>query len=271
MNGFLFRLLLLAGLAEAGAAFQIPVAHRSSHLKTSATLKTECCSTGVTTFRDRFDPNVVKSLQDPDDTVNMWVLKREGVDCNHLEQLRDLVQALTPFKTEVVAPNPDSSDRETTSRMLSNVLYKTLPITERSISALDWLKADVLSVTREYGRVVADAPLLRVKLQVVDKVLCGKFHTDNVRARLLCTYVGPGTEWLEECDVDRRALMASAENDRICRGNKAKQAMNSEILLLRGGKASRYSTGVVHKSPSPDAQGQHRRRLILTIDEAEPE
>lgn len=37
-----------------------------------------------------------------------------------------------------------------------------------------------------------------LRLRTMDKAMCPKFHVDSVACRLVCTYGGIGTEWLEE-------------------------------------------------------------------------
>ena len=46
---------------------------------------------------------------------------------------------------------------------------------------------------------------------------CRRFHIDHTHLRLLCTYRGPGTEWLPEGQVDRVAQANGAPNRGIVR------------------------------------------------------
>ena len=89
---------------------------------------------------------------------------------------------------------------------------------------------------------------------------CRKFHVDWVVLRLLTTWVGPGTEWLDDADVDRRHVGASAccpddANKAIVRRPDAiRRAHAGEVLLMKGeawpGNSGR---GVVHRSPPIEA------------------
>ena len=59
--------------------------------------------------------------------------------------------------------------------------------------ALTWLCDDA----RRLADWVADlhgASILRLRLEAVFDNACSKFHVDNVLARLICTYCGPGTQ-----------------------------------------------------------------------------
>lgn len=103
---------------------------------------------------------------------------------------------------------------------------------------------------------------------------CRKIHADNVSIRLLCTYAGPGTDWLPDQDVNRKYLGASklnatAANKRIIRrGSTLRRTVPGEVLLLKGnahpGNAGR---GAAHRSPPLGASSA--ARLVLKIDEAD--
>ena len=57
---------------------------------------------------------------------------------------------------------------------------------------------------------------MRVHIGVIQTNMCRLFHQDNYRQRLLCTYKGPGTEWLEHSNVNREALGKGC-NDKLHR------------------------------------------------------
>jgi hypothetical protein len=44
-----------------------------------------------------------------------------------------------------------------------------------------------------------------VRLNVLAKTLCPRFHADKVPCRLITTYAGKGTEWLDKA-IDRVML-----------------------------------------------------------------
>lgn len=45
-----------------------------------------------------------------------------------------------------------------------------------------------------------------LRLQVLNRAMCPRFHTDKLGCRLVTTYLGQGTEWLGNNDLDRRKL-----------------------------------------------------------------
>lgn len=59
--------------------------------------------------------------------------------------------------------------------------------------AMTWLIDDAVRLGASVMKTV-DAKLLRLRLEVVTDNACSKLHIDNVVARLICTYRGPGTE-----------------------------------------------------------------------------
>lgn len=120
----------------------------------------------------------------------------------------------------------------------------------------DWLAADIAVQAQQLSAILG-APRVVVRLEVVRDDACRKFHKDWVRARLICTYSGPGTEYGE--------VTAAGEPPQ-----RVRSVPTGSPILLRG-KA--WSSGVVdevlHRSPPIEHSGQSR--LVVVIDEASPE
>lgn len=119
------------------------------------------------------------------------------------------------------------------------------------------LLADVADLARLYARVTGSSPI-RLRLEAIRDDACRRFHADQVRARLLCTYRGPATEWLAARDVLRAAdgLPAEPEPARIHRLERF------EVGLFAG---ARTPTPCIHRSPPLSGTGLDR--LLLVIDE----
>lgn len=99
---------------------------------------------------------------------------------------------------------------------------------------------------------------------------CPKFHTDHVGLRLLCTYSGPGTEWVADPDVDRTALSKAVPdshtaNQSLMRGaDSIRSVPPTWVALLKGERwPGNRGKGVLHRSP-PLLAGQ--ARLVLQLD-----
>jgi hypothetical protein len=101
-----------------------------------------------------------------------------------------------------------------------------------------------------------------LRLRVLDKAMCPRFHVDHVPVRLITTYCGIGSQWLKEGAMDRRQLgkaeIEPQDNSLI------EQIASGEVALLKGEKwHGNEGFGLIHRSPQL-APGE--RRLILTLD-----
>lgn len=106
----------------------------------------------------------------------------------------------------------------------------------------------------------------RVLLAVVQSNMCKKFHTDINDLRLLCTYRGPGTEWLTEDNVNREALQ-DRENreDIVIDSSHVRQVDTGSVAILKGALYEHEDTrAVVHRSPAIEHSCE--KRLLLRID-----
>ena len=115
---------------------------------------------------------------------------------------------------------------------------------------------------------------VRVRFDVVRTDSCRKFHQDYVALRLLVTYAGAGTEWVEEAHVVRSELgrvevPLSEANSRIVPDPRhIQRAHAGDILILKGAAFPRNEhRGAVHRSPPIESEPGHVR-LVLRIDVA---
>ncbi len=116
-----------------------------------------------------------------------------------------------------------------------------------------------------------DPPALGVRLEVLDRAMCPRFHVDRVGVRLLCTYRGPGMELLDEAGADRRWLGVAGhglddELSGLVRDPAAiQQVPRLAILLMKGaGWPGNEHFGAIHRSPRVDLAD--RPRIVLAID-----
>lgn len=118
----------------------------------------------------------------------------------------------------------------------------------------------------------ADCQRVGIRLAITHHPMCPRFHVDRVGLRLLCTLQGPGTEWLEHADVDRRLLgfgsngIPDACSGLLRPGAQIYAMRAGDIGLFKGelwpGNAGR---GAVHRSPSIKTLSPHR--IVVTMDE----
>lgn len=100
-----------------------------------------------------------------------------------------------------------------------------------------------------------------IRLEVVETDACRRFHADYVAVRMICTYVGPGTQWLANDDAE--ALAAGVEPAAAA----IRSIATGDVALFKG--RDRSDTPIVHRSP-PIA-GTGARRLVLVIDPPRPD
>lgn len=116
--------------------------------------------------------------------------------------------------------------------------------------------ADVTWLVAAYTCLVG-ARRVGLRLRVLAGPMCPRFHVDNVPLRLLTTYTGPGSEWLQEHRSQRGELHAALPSvDNI------QHLQAGDVAVLKGEKwQGNEGAGLVHRSPS----GQ-QGRLLLSLD-----
>ncbi len=128
----------------------------------------------------------------------------------------------------------------------------------------DLLIGDVDDLVSAFSR-VTQTDLVDVRLEHVSHDACWKFHRDCVEARLLTTYRGPATEWVQP----RHAKQALREQKRF--KGPLEHLRIHDVAIFKGSCAGAGS-GIVHRSP-PIA-GTGRTRLLLCLNkpsDASPE
>ncbi|WP_152219091.1 DUF1826 domain-containing protein [Pseudomonas sp. SCB32] len=101
-----------------------------------------------------------------------------------------------------------------------------------------------------------------LRLRSLDRAMCPRFHVDHVPLRLVTTYIGPASQWLEEWAMARTRLAdpTAEPNDAV----QIRQMAAGDVGLFKGEKwAGNLGGGIVHRSSQP-ASGE--RRLLLTLD-----
>ncbi|MFN3840613.1 MAG: DUF1826 domain-containing protein [Cyclobacteriaceae bacterium] len=133
----------------------------------------------------------------------------------------------------------------------------------------NWIKLEPLvndiSMCCELFVTITGAQTVRLSLKVITTDACRKFHIDGYTYRLLCSYYGPGTEWVYNENVNRKYL-GLGENNQIIKDWSAIQRINTfDIAILKGELPhQRNGKGIVHRSPP--IQHTNDKRLVLRID-----
>ncbi|HEK1768416.1 TPA: DUF1826 domain-containing protein [Pseudomonas putida] len=137
------------------------------------------------------------------------------------------------------------------------VLHRLLP-EAADLHGYEGFVADVSWLVAAYTCLLG-ARRVGLRLRLLDGAMCPRFHVDHVPLRLLTTYAGAGSEWLEEGDIDRSRLqLAEAPVDNI------RRLQAGDVALLKGEKwLGNEGAGLVHRSP-PTPPGE--KRLLLSLD-----
>ncbi|AQA18610.1 hypothetical protein BST95_10550 [Halioglobus japonicus] len=124
------------------------------------------------------------------------------------------------------------------------------------------LRADMFMLTQLFAPLTEGRPF-RFRLLTTAKDDCRRFHLDRINLRLLCTYHGPGTEWLRNEQVDRLAQARGAPNEDIIRFGEASRFQPFWVGIMRGDPANN-GDGLVHRSPPIAGTGQ--ARVLFCLD-----
>lgn len=121
--------------------------------------------------------------------------------------------------------------------------------------------ADVAWLISAYACLLG-AKCIGVRLRVLDKAMCPRFHVDHVPIRLITTYAGIGSQWLKEGAMDRSQLgnpLAEPQDFK-----NIQQINCGDVALLKGERwIGNEGHGLVHRSPQPK---RDERRLLLSLD-----
>jgi hypothetical protein len=109
---------------------------------------------------------------------------------------------------------------------------------------------------------LVDARRIGLRLRVLDKAMCPRFHVDHVPLRLITSYAGVGSQWLREGVMVRRRLGDPAAEP--VDAALIERADTGHVLLAKGEKwIGNEGGGLIHRSPQPPPGA---RRLLLTLD-----
>ncbi|MGF1582918.1 MAG: DUF1826 domain-containing protein [Gemmataceae bacterium] len=107
------------------------------------------------------------------------------------------------------------------------------------------LASDIVALSRSFlAQFSVEEASLRV--EVVDKQSCPKFHRDNVRIRMVTTYHGPTTEYVPTSELEQ-----------------IQSSPLFALVFLKGRKHPNYLDAIRHRSPEVPPGG---KRLCVILD-----
>ena len=130
--------------------------------------------------------------------------------------------------------------------------------------------ADIAFLVGIYNDLLG-CPAIGLRLEVLNCAMCPRFHVDHTGIRLLCTYRGPGTEWLEDRAADRSKLgpvsagICDEDSGIILSPTGIHHVEPYAIALLKGSRwQGNAGRGVVHRSPAVSVD--EAPRVMLALD-----
>jgi uncharacterized protein DUF1826 len=125
----------------------------------------------------------------------------------------------------------------------------------RKGSPREALHSDIVVLANGFAKIMK-ADLVEIRLEHVITNACKKFHADYVTARLITTYRGQGTQWLEGDD---------AANCNCGEPHEIQQMAAGDVALFKGRLCSSQAPAI-HRSPPIEGTGEER--LVLVINPA---
>jgi hypothetical protein len=124
------------------------------------------------------------------------------------------------------------------------------------------LLLDIRRLALLFATVADTGGAVRIRLEAITGPACHRWHADAVGLRLLCTYRGPGTEWLPIAGGARAARQLDPKA-LPCAG--ARIGTGAAAILKGEAFPGNAGFGCIHRSPP--AGPAERARLLLCLDE----
>lgn len=195
-------------------------------------------------------PEILRQIHDPDVNLCLWQRQPQTAIARELSLLQASDLPDVRCRTSLATFDDDVSAL-LQKQGLDPLAFKNWR------NDLRWLAEIYFSASE--GREVV------MRLVTTDGDDCRRYHVDRTNLRLLCTYRGPGTEWLTNAQVDRKAQVNGAPNERIIRFGVPSQFEAFWVGILKGDAyPGNAGQGLVHRSPSITDSGQ--TRVLFCLD-----
>lgn len=127
------------------------------------------------------------------------------------------------------------------------------------------LKSDIEELITAFFK-ICHTSSVKVFFGIIDTDMCRRFHIDFYELRMISTYVGQGTQWLSNDNVNFKALNNLELLEGIAKDeDKINQLEENDVAILKGALYTNTKVnGIVHKSPPIKSLGQ--KRLMLRVD-----
>lgn len=176
-------------------------------------------------------------------------------------QLADIGTELAPIEADAF---PDVRTRIHAGKARSELVALIASQGHDAVSAYPRWLADMAALSERF-LALAGGRKVTARVETMAGTGCPRFHVDHSHLRLVCTYRGEGTEWLDDAQVNRAAQAGGAANDAIVRFGKPSRLATFAVGLMKG---SAYpgcaDAGLVHRSPA--VEPGDAARVLFCLD-----
>lgn len=200
--------------------------------------------------------NVLPQIYNQDTNIVIW--QRSAAE--KLTKAVNTLIATSALKPLELAVSPDDAFDQ---------LIKALKPEDNNRDEVNTLCEDIALLVEMFC-CLFDLKRAGLRLKVLDKPMCPRFHVDKIPCRLVTTYQGVATQWLNHSDVNRSKLgtgnlgKPDEESGLFKSLSNINQLQQGDVALLKGEYwDDNEGAGLVHRSPPVAANEQ---RLLLTLD-----
>lgn len=120
---------------------------------------------------------------------------------------------------------------------------------------------------------IADTNHARVRFERIEGDGCRLFHADNLHLRMLCTYAGPGTEWVENKhlsyeELGLRGRTLEETNAAIVKNSSQIRRLEPWSVAVFSGAQRENTAPLVHRSAPVPTRKEYRIRLCIDMPDA---
>ncbi len=201
------------------------------------------------------EPTILTNIYRNDTNIVVW---RRGIDGELKQAANHIIETMPTLQTSATV----------SGQTAYTFAHDALGGTQQAIL----LSEDIAQLIDMFC-CLFDLNRVGLRLTVLNRAMCPRFHVDRVPCRLVTTYQGAATEWLPHNVVNRSKLGwgnqgKSDEQSGLYKDADKIQRLNcGDVALLKGELWSgNENAGLVHRSPQLK---QKQPRLLLTIDLSE--
>src|ERR1700733_14650855 len=195
-------------------------------------------------------PSVFERIFDDDVTICIWNRPSDPILANYLRTSAGSGSWERRARIDATSPN----------------FEELLVGFQADVGRVRWVTE--LTALVDLFTALTDARTVGLRITATDRATCPRFHCDQVGLRLLCCWVGEGTEFLAEEDVIRDAVGSRQGSvgfaaGPVRPGGVVRQMRSFAVGAFKGDLwPGNEGHGVVHRSPQPEGW-----RVFVSLDE----